>query len=259
MHTGSDDRHGYLLEVCAADLDSVVAAEAGGADRIEFCDNLGEGGTTPSLGNFLIARQLTVLPIRVLIRARPGDFTFSEPEVAAMKGDIMLLRDIGADGFVLGALTAGGDIDRHVMEMLLEAAGGLPWTFHRAIDFCTDPFAALETAIALGADTILTSGQASSASLGAGLIRTLVQRASGRISIMAGAGITDENIDAIMQTTGCRAFHFSARKSYPNALLSHTSATLNATRIQPDGLRKSTDAEVVRRARERLLQSTQSI
>jgi copper homeostasis protein len=242
----------FLVEVCAADLDSVIAASAGGADRIELCANLPEGGTTPSIGLVKSALELSNLPVRVLIRPRPGDFCYSPPDTRAMIEDIAALKDLGVDGFVIGALTPEGDVDLAVMEQLIMVIGKLPWTFHRAFDFCREPFHTLDTIISLGADTLLTSGQAASALKGAALIRSLAEYADGKIDIMAGAGIIPENIREIAVQTGCRSFHLSGRSAVPNRLPEGSGATLNAPGLQPDSYRKSSDPVIIQRAVEKL-------
>jgi copper homeostasis protein len=238
----------FLVEVCAADLASVAAASQGGAGRIELCANLAEGGTTPSAGLVKTALSLTDLPVRVLIRPRPGDFSYDQYDIDAMAEDIQSLGQLGVSGFVIGALTPAGAIGHRVMHRLITAMDGLPWTFHRAFDFCTDPLSALEEIITLGADTLLTSGQEPSALEGAALIHLLNQKAEGRITIMAGAGISPDNIVQLRELTGCTHFHMSGRKAIPNHLISTSGAALNAPGLHPDTIRKSTDPEIIREA-----------
>ncbi|MFO7722154.1 MAG: copper homeostasis protein CutC, partial [Bacteroidales bacterium] len=238
--TANMKQQDFLVEVCAADLASVVAASQGGAGRIELCANLAEGGTTPSVGLVKTALSLTDIPLRVLIRPRAGDFSYDQYDVDAMAEDIQSLAQLGVSGFVIGALTPEGAIDHTVMNRLILAMGGLPWTFHRAFDFCADPLDALEKIITLGADTLLTSGQQPSALEGAGLIHLLNHRAEGRISIMAGAGIAAENIEQLRELTGCTHFHLSGRKAIPNRLISTSGAIMNAPGLHPDTIRKST-------------------
>lgn len=256
MSSSKENGSCCLLEVCASDIRSVIAADQGGADRIELCDNLPEGGTTPSIGTVQIATQSTSLPVRVLIRPRGGDFCYSASEVASMIADIEAISKTGVDGFVLGALTKEAEVDIHVMELLISAIDGKPWTFHRAIDFCKDPFSDLEIIIRLGADTILTSGQAKTAIEGIPVIRKLNELAAERINIMAGAGLTIENIAMVRYQSGCNAFHLSGRSSFQNYLLKSTGATLNTLRLHPDSLSKYTDDRLIAKV-VRLLNQTQ--
>ncbi|HRZ42137.1 MAG TPA: copper homeostasis protein CutC [Bacteroidales bacterium] len=235
----------YLLEVCAADLPSVRAALEGGAHRVELCSGLAEGGVTPSIGLLMEAMKISAVPVRVLVRARPGDFTWSPHETEAMCLDIRMMCERGAKGFVLGALTPEGDVDMDVMRRMLEAAGNLPWTFHRAFDFCRDPLNALEEIIRLGADTILTSGGAVSALDGASLLNSLVLAAGNRIQIMAGGGISPDNIKEIRIKTGCNAFHLSGRSALPNHLVPSGGAALNAPGLHSDYVHKVTDTEII--------------
>lgn len=235
-----------MVEVCAADLTSVMAAVEGGAGRIELCDNLSEGGTTPSLGMVMMALQCSPIPVRVLIRPRPGDFTYTNQEAEVMKMDIEAMKCLGVEGFVLGALTPWADIDVEMILNLLKITDAMPWTFHRAFDFCANPFRALETIISLGADTLLTSGQAETALQGAPLIRQLRQNAGNALDIMAGAGITQDNILEIKNLTGCTSFHLSGRKSIMNHLPGTSYAKLNAPGLHNDTLQRVTDAGVIR-------------
>lgn len=236
-----------LVEVCAADLPSVTAAQEGGAHRIELCSGLAEGGVTPSAGFFLETLKITQIPVRVLVRVRPGDFTWSSDEVEAMCFDIRWMRENGAAGFVLGALTREGHVDHVAMQQMVESAGGIPWTFHRAFDFCADPLNAMEEIILLGADTILTSGGAASAPEGAPLLKTLVHKAGDRIRILAGGGITPDNILEIRDKTGCTAFHLSGRGVFQNHLLPGRGAVLNAPGLHSDAIHKFTDPAVIRK------------
>lgn len=200
-----------FIEGCVDSHASALAACRGGADRLELCANLSIGGTTPSLGLFRQVRRDCAVPVNVLIRPRFGDFLYSEAEVEEMEDCVRRFRDLGADGVVLGALTRWGTLDRAVMARLMEAAGSMEVTLHRAFDMTRDPLEALEAAIALGCRTILTSGQASSAPAGLEILRTLRARAAGRIGVMAGCGVKKENIRAIFDGAGITAFHTSGR------------------------------------------------
>ncbi|NLR74788.1 copper homeostasis protein CutC [Leeia aquatica] len=177
------------IEVCLDSVASARAAAAGGAQRVELCDNLLEGGTTPSLGMIRAVREAVELGLMVMIRPRGGDFCYSEDEFRAMCLDVEAARQAGANGVVFGILTPEGDVDVTRCRILMEQAGGLPVTFHRAFDMCRDPFAALDDLIELGVSRVLTSGQEASAFEGAPLLQQLLVRAAGRISIMPGGGV----------------------------------------------------------------------
>jgi len=233
------------IEVCAADLRSVEAATAGGADRIELCVSLPEGGVTPSLGMVQSSLLLTQLPVRVLIRPRPGDFTYNDLETKTMVTDIRAISALGIEGFVVGALTPQRTLDERVMEQLIGAMGGLPWTLHRAFDFVPHPDEALETAIVLGADTILTSGQKETALAGAGLIARLVQQAHGRIDIMAGGGVTPETFRELWQASRCPYYHLSGRSRFQNMLPAGASPKMCNPALGPDHFDAVTDPEII--------------
>jgi copper homeostasis protein len=249
----SDTR--IVLEVCAADLRSVVAAHHAGADRIELCAALSEGGITPSVGLVVSALNATHVPIRVMIRPRSGDFYCSQKEIEQMVYDIKLFNSLNINGYVIGVLDADGHIDTVNIQRLVDAMENRAWTFHRAFDFCPDPFKELETIIALGADTLLTSGQAASAIEGADLLKALVNQAADRIVIMAGAGINPDNIALLHSQTGCAAFHLSARSTLQNHLPVGHPVRINAGEPMPDHLCKVTDAGIISRAREAILLS----
>ena len=201
-----------FIEGCVDSHASAAAACRGGADRLELCANLAIGGTTPSAALFRQVRRDWDIKINVLIRPRFGDFLYSEAEVEEMAETIRLFRDLGADGVVLGALTPEGALDRAVMARLMDAAGGLDVTLHRAFDMTRDPMEALEAAADLGCRTILTSGQAQDALTGAETLRAVLARAAGRVEIMAGSGVRKENIREIHSRAGVRVFHTTGRR-----------------------------------------------
>jgi len=200
-----------LLEICAGSLTSAFNARAGGAHRIELCDNLNEGGTTPSAGIIKQAVQRLNIPVFVLIRPRGGDFLYSNEEFSAMKEDVVFCKEHGAKGVVLGILNTDGSVDMHRMRELVALARPMEVTFHRAFDMVENPFKALEDIISLGIERILTSGQAENAILGAGLIQQLNNRANNRIIIMPGSGINENNIEHLIAMTGAVEFHASLR------------------------------------------------
>ncbi|OHX14293.1 copper homeostasis protein CutC [Chromobacterium sphagni] len=200
-----------ILEVCAGSLASALAAQKGGAQRVELCDNLPEGGTTPSYGMLALAREKLDIDLHVLIRPRGGDFLYSELECELMARDIEQCRRLGMDGVVLGLLGADGDVDVARTRQLLALAGPLAATFHRAFDMARDPAQALEEVIAAGCRRLLSSGQAPSALQGAALLRQLREQAGERLAVMPGAGVRADNIAELRRLTGCREFHASAR------------------------------------------------
>jgi copper homeostasis protein len=203
---------GRILEICANSAQSCVEAEAGGARRVELCAGIPEGGTTPGYGEIRTAQLLTSsIDINVIIRPRGGDFLYTPAEVQSMLYDIELAKQLGVHGVVFGCLTKEGDMDISLMCKLMEAAKPLSVTCHRAFDVCRDPFVALEQLIDLGCDRILTSGQQSDAVEGIPLIAELVRRANGRIIIMPGCGVREDNIARIAAETGATEFHTSAR------------------------------------------------
>ncbi len=200
-----------LLEVCCGSYASTVAAQAGGADRIELCANLVIGGTTPSQALFRLARQVFDGKINVLIRPRFGDFLYEPAEMDEICDTIRAFRDLGADGVVFGALTPDGELDLDKMERMIRCADGIHVTLHRAFDMARDPFQTLEDAIGLGCGAILTSGQAHNVSAGAALLAQLQPVAEGRIDLMAGSGVKSGNIRHLHEVTGITHYHATAR------------------------------------------------
>lgn len=204
----------FQFEICTNSVESCIAAQAGGANRLELCAGIPEGGTTPSYGEIATARELlTTTRLHVIIRPRGGDFLYSPIEIKTMLKDIEVARQLGADGVVFGCLTADGEIDMPVMQALMAASQGLSVTFHRAFDVCRDAKKALEQIIELGCNRILTSGQQPNAEVGIPLLKELQEQAAGRITLLAGCGVNENNIHRIAAETGIREFHFSARES----------------------------------------------
>jgi copper homeostasis protein len=207
-----------ILEVAANSVASALAAQQGGANRVELCTALELGGLTPSHAQIALAREHLRIPLYVLIRPRAGDFLYSELECETMRRDIETCVALGCDGVVLGVLDAEGRVDSARCRPLIAAAGKLGVTFHRAFDLSRDPARALEDIVALGCERILTSGAQASAPDGAALIRELVAQAAGRIAVMPGAGITAQNIAALAAATGAVEFHASAKQQRPSAM-----------------------------------------
>lgn len=210
-----------IIEVCANSAQSCVNAELGGAYRVELCAGIPEGGTTPSRGEILAARQAAKLKINVIIRPRSGDFLYSPLEIKAMEWDIQTARDAGVDGVVFGCLTSNGDVDMTINERLMRLCSGMSVTFHRAFDVCRDPSIALEQLISLGFDRILTSGQEATAVKGVDLIAKLVKQAQGKIIIMPGCGVNESNIADLALATSATEFHMSARHRITSGMAYH--------------------------------------
>ena len=234
------------LEICTGDPQGVLDAIRGGADRIELCSGLAEGGLTPSAAaiRFAAAR----IPTNVLIRPRGGDFVYTRDELDLMADDIRTALQAGATGIVIGALTPEGEVDKEACSLLLEGAQGLDNTFHRAFDRAADPYQALEDIISLGFRRILTSGQAATALEGSPLIAELRRRAAGRILIMAGAGVSPANAAEILRLSGADEIHASARTLRRSAT-KHTTSAAMGTADSSDGSRMATDAATVRAIR----------
>ena len=208
----------YRFEICANSVASCIAAQEGGADRVELCAGIPEGGTTPSFGMIRNARECISIALNVIIRPRGGDVLYSETELREMVYDIQAAKELGADGLVFGCLRPDGSVDMEAMSVLMEAAGDTPVTFHRAFDHTSDPLKALEDIISLGCVRILTSGCRPTALEGADMLAQLVEKAADRIIIMPGCGVREGNIAEIARLSGAREFHFSARESVESGM-----------------------------------------
>ena len=197
-----------IIEICLESVESVVAAQKGGADRVELCSDLFEGGLTPTLGTFTVARKLaSTIKINVMIRPRGGDFCYSDEEFEVMKEDLLSLKNAGADGIVFGILTPEGDIDEERTRALVALAYPLPVTFHRAFDMSKDAFKSLETLIDLGVKRILTSGLEPTVMEGLPLLTELVKKAGDRIIIMPGCGISERNFKYLDERINAKEYH----------------------------------------------------
>lgn len=204
------NNHLPLFEVCLDSLDGVITCQKAGIQRVELCAGLTEGGITPSIGTIQAARDIAQLDIMVMIRPRGGDFLYSPAELDGMARNIEACKAIGVTGVVFGLLTPNGDVDIESTKTLVELAGDLSVTFHRAFDLVRDPFASLDALIELGVDRILTSGQAATAPAGLPMIRQLVEKSTGRIGILPGCGIRPHNVQEILSYTGATEFHATA-------------------------------------------------
>jgi copper homeostasis protein len=235
------------VEICVDSVAGAMAAERGGADRVELCDNLLEGGTTPSAGTIKVARKEIKIGLQVIIRPRGGDFLYNEQEIAVMREDIQIAKELGADGAVIGCLTSEGDIDQELTRELMELAQPMNVTFHRAFDMCRDPHSALEQLIALGVNRVLTSGQEASCMEGLELIAELQKQARGRIIVMPGGGITPRNVERIVAGTGVTEVHLSARRSLESGMKHRNSTVfMGGTLRPPEFSWKTTDENAVR-------------
>lgn len=208
----------YQLEVAANSVASAMAAQAGGASRIELCGALELGGITPSVAQIAMAREHLHIPLYVLIRPRGGDFLYTDLECEQMQRDIETCEALGCDGVVLGVLDAEGRIDAARCRSLMNSVGRMGVTFHRAFDLTRDFEQALEDLITLGIERVLTSGGQISAIDGAATLRKLVSQGTGCIQVMPGAGITSGNLAALVQATGAREFHASAKRQFPSGM-----------------------------------------
>jgi copper homeostasis protein len=208
-----------IIEVCVNSAISAIEAQKGGANRVELCDNLHDGGTTPSAGSIQFARRNLQIGLFVMIRPRGGDFLYSDGEFEIMQEDIRMAKNLGADGVVFGILHRDGTIDKKRMMELMNLARPMGITCHRAFDMTADPFQALEDLISLGVDRILTSGQQPTASQGAGLIRELIARAKGRIILMPGSGVKEHNVVELIRETGASEVHIHLDKQDPSRMI----------------------------------------
>lgn len=216
------------LEIAVFNISSALLAAAAGADRIELCENAAEGGTTPSYGTLKTVREKIRIPVFPIIRPRGGDFLYSDTEFEVMKKEIMLCKDLGYEGVVIGLLKEDGTIDAERTKELVALAYPMEVTFHRAFDRAINPLEALETIIACGCNRILTSGQVPNAADATTLIKELVTKADHRIIIMPGSGVRSNNIRQIATATGVTELHSSARKNIPS-LMQYQQASMQET------------------------------
>lgn len=201
----------FTLEICSDSVESALAAERGGATRIELCSNLVIGGTTPSPKLFEEIRKVSDIGVHALIRPRFGDFCYTDYEHSIIKEEVKMFRELGAEGVVIGILNSDGSLNMKAMDELMEEAGDMSVTLHRAFDVCRDPYEALDQAISLGINTILTSGQKNSCVEGISVLKELKERSEGRISILAGAGVSSDVIEKIYRETGITDYHMSGK------------------------------------------------
>lgn len=211
------------VEVCIDNIESLFLAQTAGAGRIELCSSLALGGLTPCVGLITQVVKHATIPVYAMIRPRDGDFLYSSHEVEMMLADIHSARSLGVQGVVLGLLNKQSEIDSDALKSLMQASKGLGVTFHRAIDCCDDPEAALETIMSAGCDRVLTSGLSSSAELGIERIKNMVDQSRGQLSVMPGAGVNALNVAGIVKATGVHEVHLSGKVSR----VSHMDAVKN--------------------------------
>lgn len=196
-----------LIEICLDSVDSVINAEKGGADRVELCSDLFEGGLTPSYGTFLVAKRLTNIKINCMVRPRGGDFCYSNSEFEVMKEEVKFFRDNGANAIVFGILNPDGTIDEERSKEIIDLARPLPVTFHRAFDMTRNALESLEILIKLGVDRVLTSGLEPTVTEGLDTLSTLIEKAGDRIVIMPGCGINERNFPKIKDKLKAKEYH----------------------------------------------------
>ena len=247
------------LEVCVEAVEAAIAAERGGAHRIELCSALLEGGLTPSYGLVLQTLKQLTIPVYVMIRPRGGDFLYSAMEFKIMRQDILQAKSLGAAGVVLGILTADGRIDVERTRELVQLARPMQVTFHRAFDRSANLLQSLEDVIATGADRILTSGGATVVTAGTEQAAAVFRQAAGRIAIMAGSGVNASNVRSIMQRTGILHYHASLRKPMESAMQFHNQQTRIASGPADEYTRFTVHEEDVRQCIDMLQLQTTSL
>jgi len=218
-----------VLEACVNSAISAIEAEKGGADRVELCENMHDGGTTPGAGSIIYARKHLKIPVFVMIRPRGADFLYSDEEFAIMQEDVIMAKQLGADGVVSGILKPDGSIDADRMHRLIGLARPMGFTCHRAFDMTADPLMAMDDLIRLGVDRILTSGQSDNALQGAPLIRELILRAAKRIIIMPGHGVKEHNLAEVIHETGAEEVHlYLAKQVKSNMVFARKQVSMGA-------------------------------
>jgi copper homeostasis protein len=221
------------LEICVDSVASAVTAQAGGADRVELCSALFEGGLTPSAGLLSVVRERLHIDVAAMIRPRGGDFCVSDDEFAVMERDVDEAKVRGANVLVFGLLHPDGTVDRERTARLVERARPLPVTFHRAFDMARDPWEALEVLVELGIERVLTSGQERTAVEGLEVLTELVRRAAGRISVMPGGGVTERNLKKILEVTGAQEIHGSASGTFESRMTFRNTRVVMGGQVGP--------------------------
>jgi copper homeostasis protein len=236
-----------VLEVSIEGVDGLLVAQDNGADRVELCASVIEGGITPSIGMVREALRRARIPVFVIVRPRGGDFLYSEAEFESMRQDVTALKELGVPGIVTGCLTAGAQVDERRMAELLCSARPMSLTFHRAFDMVRDPVEALEVLINLGVDRVLTSGQHATAIEGLANLKRLGKVADGRIIVMPCGGLRAANIGQVYRETGLRELHFAAHKAEPSAMIyRNPRVSMGGTSQDHEYLKTVTDPTTVR-------------
>jgi copper homeostasis protein len=218
VHESITANRNWLLEIAVFNYSSAVLAEKAGADRLELCENAGEGGTTPSYGTLRQVKENINIPVFPIVRPRGGDFLYNKDELEIIKHDINLCKQLGFEGVVFGMLLTDGTIDKDNCKRLVDLAYPMEVTFHRAFDRTVDPFKAMDDLIECGCSRILTSGQVPNVADGLDLIGKLIKAADDRIIIMPGSGLRSSNVLSIAEATGANEFHSSARTFIPSQM-----------------------------------------
>ncbi len=244
------------LEICCNNWLSAKTADEAGADRIEICSGLGEGGVSPSPGFILQCVHTLSLKTHVLIRPRSGDFLYNSEEIEIMKKDLQFCKDNGVDGVVFGFLLPNGSIDIELTKEFIELAHPMKTTFHRAFDMCKDPLKAMEDLISLEIDYLLTSGQQATAIKGGKLINQLVQKSKRKPIIMAAAGVRVSVLAELMEKTGAGAYHLSARTSTVSKMIyKKTSVSMGSDSVDAEYIIQSQDLDAIKKAKKTLLEN----
>ena len=241
------------LEICCDSVASAIKAFEAGADRIELCENLAQGGVTPSAAKIRLAKAKIGIPVFVLIRPRKADFLYSDLEFEIMLEDIRQARAMGADGIVSGVLHPDGSIDEERTRQMVETAHPLPFTFHRAFDMCRDPLAAIDLLASLGVRRILTSGQQPTAMEGRDNLRRFAQYAADRITIMACGELLPDNIAAISAIEGLSEFHSAARMEVVSQMAYHGGVNMGDEAVMDEFRWQEVDEKLVRGMKAQLL------
>ena len=233
MNSASTSFMSYQIEICANSVQSAINAELGGANRVELCDNLWEGGTTPSHASIKLAKEQVDIPVFVLVRPRGGDFVYSDLEFEIIKADIKAAKTEGADGIVSGVLLPDGTIDVERTSELVRLTSPLPFTFHRAFDHVPNMESGVEDLVRCGVSRVLTSGQKENATEGVENLKRLIDLAESRLVILPGGGVNEGNINHLYEI-GCREFHFSAKTQMKGASYLQGVVPMNGSKDIPE-------------------------
>ena len=246
MKNESKSMCGIEIEICCGSVDDAVAAEQGGANRVELCSALFLGGLTPSMGAILEAKSRLSIPVIVMVRPRPSGFCYTSIEMEVMARDTENAIKAGADGVVFGILKEDSTVDSERCRRILDLIGDRQAVFHRAFDVAPDPFRALDELIALGVRRVLTSGQRSTAPQGANLIKRLIGYSRGRIEILPGGGIRLQTVNDLIEKTGCKQVHMTAfRPLYDASSSARPAVTFNGQLLPSESSYEGTDNSLV--------------